>query len=232
MQNSHSSSKHPPRNIQYEQKILHYRSEIKRLEQKTTKQAKQLKEQVEAIDSLTARINDQAPKPVQIATETVESLLCFSYFSYTLIVPDRSNRDESITIIGDLIIENEGTNPLTNPMICLEFNKPTLATLTGKIQRSPSTETEQYIIEEDRVTNTWKFVEGSSYKEARQTGVYWLKPIHTSIIEPSQSLFFPSFEIQLKPDDNASTFEVSAYVLSDELSNGQKASNKIRCNLI
>src|SRR5688500_8642665 len=97
--------------IQTQQKILYYRSELSKLKTIIDRQEKKIKEQNESIYSLITRVNDQPDQIEQPTNEIIDdsaSLHCDCHFSYTLVIPKPAD-DEPITIIGDFIIRNTGS---------------------------------------------------------------------------------------------------------------------------
>lgn len=97
-------------------------------------------EQKRIIDGLTDRLEELAPKLKNSGANDYEQnptrqAIIVPYFSYSILAPSTFEEDETVLVKGHFVIENKGTAPLSTPIICLAFNKPELANLTGKINR-------------------------------------------------------------------------------------------------
>ncbi len=141
--------------------------------------------------------------------------------------------DEPITIKGHFSVLNEGTEPLHNPIICLSFSEPSLANLSGKINAEKRKRQDELVIGQDREQESWRYVADTSAKTAKETGQFWLQPLHLSTVEANQKLIFSDFEIMLPQQANeASSLIIQGFVYGEELSEGKKAENTIICNLL
>jgi hypothetical protein len=221
-------------NIQTQQKLLYYRSELSKLRTTIEKQEKKIKEQDESIHSLITKVNEQSDHidhPLQEKDDTFIPLQCDCYFSYTLVIPKQAD-DEPITIIGDFIIRNTGSTPLHDPVICIEFNHPKLANLSGKIKYGPSTLTDQYIVTDEIQQESWEFVEGTTLKDAKKSGLFSLQPLNRTPLRTNETLSFSHFEIQIPTDIDKSEVVVQGYMACKEFPEGVASLNKMTCNLV
>ncbi|KMJ55228.1 hypothetical protein AB685_28340 [Bacillus sp. LL01] len=234
MSKSSQSKKASTADIQTQQKLLYYRSELNKLRTTIDRQEKKIKEQSESIHSLITKVYEQPDQIIQPTEETIEDsvlLQCDCYFSYTLVIPKQDD-DEPITMIGDFIIRNTGSIPLQEPVICIEYNHPKLANLSGKIKYGPTTLTDQYIVTDEIQQEPWEFVEGTTLKEAKKAGLFSLKPVNRTSIRANETLSFSHFEIQIPPDIDESEVVVQGYMACKEFPEGIPSLNKMICNLV
>ncbi|MFS0787274.1 hypothetical protein ABC345_12945 [Shouchella sp. 1P09AA] len=230
--------------IQLNQKLLHYRSEVVKQDRILADQHKRLLDQDEVIHELTARIEELANNPaIAVQEEVAEpiqseanheaeeanqpTIQIDSYFTYAIMAPFETKDDEPFVIKGHMVIENRSSTSFINPVICLSFNKPALANLSGRIERS-KTNLNQYSVSRDGVTDTWKFVEEKDDKQAKETGQFWLTPPIDEI--PAQStITFSDFEIIIptQAQDTSLSLQVSGYVYGAELPEGKASLNTI-----
>ncbi|WP_368503816.1 hypothetical protein AB3N04_16895 [Alkalihalophilus sp. As8PL] len=234
MTKSSHSKKASTADIQTQQKLLYYRSELSKLRTTIDRQEKKIKEQSESIHSLITKVHEQPDQIIQPTEETIEDtalLQCDCYFSYTLVIPKQDD-DEPIAMIGDFIIRNTGSTPVHDPVICIKFNHPKLANLSGKIKYGPSTLTDQYIVTDEDQQETWEFVEGTTLKEAKRTGLFSLQPVNRPSLLTNETLSFSHFEIQIPTDIDESEVIVQGYLACKEFPEGVASLNKMICNLV
>ncbi|GIN17867.1 hypothetical protein J32TS2_32230 [Shouchella clausii] len=223
--------------IQLKQRLLHYRSETVKNERLLRQQEKKLLEQKRIIDGLTDRLEElaqQAEKNSGAGANDYEQnstrqAIIVPYFSYSILAPSTFEEDETVLVKGHFVIENKGTAPLSTPIICLAFNKPELANLTGKINRPRAPKDHVAQMNE---SDGWSFLEESGDAQAKETGQYWLKP-KTAEIPALSTVMFSNFEIQLPMAATSSVaMQVNGFVYGDEHPEGIPALNAIAFTLV
>ncbi|MDV2685091.1 hypothetical protein RYX56_11980 [Alkalihalophilus lindianensis] len=219
--------------VQLQQKLIHYRSEVIRSKQIIERQENEIKNQKESIQSLMKRlseIQENAEILPNNQSNAELNLQFHSFFSYSVIIPKRKNEEEHIIIKGLFTIVNTGTQSIHSPVICLEFNQPEYANLSGKIQHSKQSSSSQFLLEEDTLEEIWAFIEGTSQKEAKKTGRYWLKPTNSDILLGNTTLSTFNFEVLLPSHQIEKNLVIQGYVYSEEMPEGKPSNNKIIFN--
>lgn len=149
------------------------------------------------------------------ALETSQSLNIVSFFTYSLNITHAQGYDNYC--LGSYHIRNIGTKPLTNPYICIKISDDSILEFSGKYLYRNS---QQSI----RVANAWERLNESTDKQE-----FWLRPTHTQVLNPSETLTFPNFQIKWNPEDTYSE-SIQGFTYGDELSNGQNSLNTIHIN--
>ncbi|WP_394219438.1 hypothetical protein [Halobacillus trueperi] len=155
------------------------------------------------------------------------SLQVFSYFNYSLRLPENSV-NSPLDILGSFIIKNPGKRTLNHPYICLKLNQNKSISFSGKI--SP-----QDLIDHDFSPihmQTWYYIDQESEVLAHKKGEYWLEPISVKELPSDHSLSFANFMIRLDRTKMEGPFKVEGAVFGEELKEGQRALNKIQVNVI
>ncbi|SDB82921.1 hypothetical protein [Shouchella lonarensis] len=221
-----------PSVIQMKQQLLHFRSEMVRQDRLLKQVEKKLHERERAIAELTERLAeltehstviDEGENKEHASIQTTP--LIHPFFTYSVIMPTLP--EESLLIKGHFVIKNEGSVPLTEPIICLSFNHAEDANLSGKIKRHHSNKKKDYQISREGVMDAWHYVEENAEKIAKETGEYWLRP-PVNTLSPGKELVFSDFEITVPTKTNIShTVQVYGFVYSSELPSGQQAANVV-----
>ncbi|KQL57671.1 MULTISPECIES: hypothetical protein [Bacillaceae] len=224
--------------IQLNQKILHYRSEVVKQDRLLTDQRKRIHDQDTVIEELTLRLEELANDPavsevdsaskVEITPSLEEKdIQVDSFFTYAIMAPYETNEEEPFVIKGHMIIENRGASALNNPVICLSFNKPELANLSGRIERSKNN-LQHYSVSREGVTDTWKFVEEQADRHAKQTGQFWLSP-PIDTIPARSSITFSDFEVVIPAvkKNTSLSLQITGFVYGADLTEGKASLNTI-----
>ncbi|MBM7840354.1 hypothetical protein JOC54_003635 [Alkalihalobacillus xiaoxiensis] len=229
--------------IQLNQKLLHFRSEVVKQERLLTEKTKRLLQQDQIIDSLTDRLEELTKQPTIIqqeehmdSSEPVKEPIGLSfdmhcYFTYSIMAPFEVSDDEPFLIKGNFVIENRGDLSFQEPVICLSFNKPEYANLSGRIERSKN-KASQYSVSREGVTESWSFVEEKADQQAKKTGQFWLKsPINE--IPPQSTILFPDFEvvIPMKKEQKSISLQLNGFLYGAELTEGKPSLNTIALTL-
>ncbi|GAF66853.1 hypothetical protein BTS2_3758 [Bacillus sp. TS-2] len=229
---SHSSSTRSSQdvNIQYKQKILHYRSELKKLTSTIEKKDKILQEQKDTITFLKEKLSE-APQEHLIQSshsQTLTELSISSFFSYSIMIP---KDDDQISVKGHFIIKNKGMLPVHEPLICLVVNQPQAIHLSGKINHPKQRKLNDYLVDNEELYQSWDFIENHSLKEARKSGKYWLKPTDFPVLNANDVLSFSDFELEIRRQKEGVTFSIDGFIYGQEIPDGLSADNQIIGNL-
>lgn len=206
--------------IQLKQKLIHYQSEVSQYKQKLERTEKQLQLEKQKYKALEK--NKALPKPQEPARKEVVPLI-----SYTLILP--KDKDENLMVIGSFLVKNNGTVPLVNPIICLKISPAHAGKLSGKI-KIPNV---KQLDNEGVLSSTmeeWEFIHKDYQTKIKESGEYWLRPIHIKEVQPKETLSFSNFEIELQGAHLIDPFIVEAFVYGDDFPKGVTSLNSIIVN--
>ncbi|UOE92719.1 hypothetical protein [Alkalihalobacillus sp. LMS39] len=205
--------------IQLKQKIIHYRSEVSRYKQQLEDYEKRLQAS-EAKEQTQVHIEEKTEEP---------RIDCQAYFSYSTILSN--SKDEDTMILGNFIIENTGNQPLTTPIICLQTLPADACVLSGKIKyHTRATDQDEGIILDETATEEWTYVHPNWQEKMKASSEHWLRPIHQTVIEPGEQLFFSNFSLLLTPIKDNHSIIMKGFVYSQEIQKGRSALNQIVLN--
>ena len=221
--------------IQLEQKLLHYRSELKKFQRIIHLQKKKLTSQEEELNSLKHTANNPtiAQLPNLPSNQSIGESLAgiYAYFAYSTLFPANPSEDtdEPCLVQGNFIIRNDASHPLTNPLVCLTFSKPELANLSGKINQNKKNYGSEYVTtDEDELA--WNYLENHSLKKVRESGEYWLRPNKTQLLT-KEDMAFNHFEVVLPFRGSPFSMQINGYIYGEEIPEGRRALNSIICNI-
>ncbi|MBU8906893.1 hypothetical protein [Desertibacillus haloalkaliphilus] len=210
--------------LQLQQKIIHYQSEVAKYKQELKQVEKKLRLQQQQYRAL-EKNKSITPKPV-----LRESTEVTAYFTYSIVLPNIAEDEIDTFVIGNFILKNTGTTPITTPLICLKVSPIKSAKLGGKIKMSATkSATEEEMIDES-ISEEWVYFQSDWQQKAEETGEHWLKPTITNKLEPNETLTFPNFELTLKKPEDASAILVEGFAYSEQLKEGVTALNRIIVN--
>lgn len=149
---------------------------------------------------------------------------CLCWFSYTVILPDEDETD--VTIIGNMVIRNIGTIPLTNPMICLRIKPPEDVILGGKIGALTHTA----LMIDGTNSESWHYFHENWKEQSAKTGEHWLKPNRVQQLESGQQITF-EHELQFPTTKKEKYILVEGFFYCDEIKDGIGSLNKMSINL-
>ncbi|WP_111646425.1 hypothetical protein [Paranoxybacillus vitaminiphilus] len=150
-----------------------------------------------------------------------------SFFNYSFFFPE-TNEDD-LLIFGNFMIDNIGTEPLHEPMICIRIKPIHAGKLSGKISTKQVKMEENFLLSEHSSTE-WTFVHENWRESIKNNGEYWLKPLHHSTLAPCKVLQFHNFEIRARKTDDENALVVEGYVYCKELPKGIPSLNNIIVN--
>ncbi|HZG61448.1 MAG TPA: hypothetical protein VEY68_13415 [Anoxybacillus sp.] len=150
-----------------------------------------------------------------------------SFFNYSFLLPETT--EEELLIFGDFTIDNIGTEPLHEPMICIRIKPINAGKLSGKISTKPMKTEENFLLSEHSSTE-WTFVHGNWREIIKNNGEYWLKPLYHLILAPNELLQFHNFEIRARKTNVESVLVIEGYVYCKEFPKGIPSLNNIIVN--
>jgi hypothetical protein len=251
--------------IQLQQKIIHYRSEIAKYEeqlkalqadlQKEKVRNEYLHEKLQAAEALhvepyekkIAELEQQllsyevaleeAERQIQHLKKTRYAAIeerkpaiikAQTFFSHAVLLPD-APEDETL-VIGDFIIQNIGTEPLHNIIVCLRVSPKQAGELSGKIaiRRNGLDESSD---PSGSGPVEWTFAYDNWRERIKNDGEYWIKPANLKKLMPNEEVRFPHFEMRMKRNDSARSAVLDGFLYCNELPNGTASLNSIIINL-
>ncbi|CAM3761879.1 hypothetical protein GCM10009865_00970 [Aeromicrobium ponti] len=148
-----------------------------------------------------------------------------AWFSYSLMLPDKAEEDEDITVIGNLGIRNTGTETLSNPIICIRIKPPKNVRLGGKIGSVSHTA----LMIDGSNSEAWVYIDDDWKEKALESGEHWLKPYNSRLIETGMNLNF-AYELRISSHAEETFSIVEGFFYCDEIKNGFSALNSISVN--
>ncbi|MCP3030155.1 hypothetical protein LF817_02235 [Halobacillus sp. A1] len=138
-----------------------------------------------------------------------------SYFTYSLNISHDSELENMC--IGSYHILNIGSQPITNPYICITLSEDAPFSFSGRYVYKDSKQSL-------KVKGGWERINEQENKKE-----FWLKPLDTNTIHPQETLSFTNFQIKWMP---AETYggSVLGFSYSDQLKDGLSAVNPINLN--
>jgi hypothetical protein len=148
-----------------------------------------------------------------------------AWFHYAVMLPDIDEDKREVTVIGNLIIKNTGTEILNNPFICIR-TKPTKAIrLGGKIGSATHTA----LMIDGTNAESWHYFHDNWKEKTIESGEHWLKPNHCRQLEPGTNLFFAN-ELRISSTKEEKFAIVEGFFYCDELNQGIGTLNNITIN--
>jgi len=147
-----------------------------------------------------------------LLSNTLHVPYIISYFTYSINISHNISTESMI--IGTFHIRNIGKNEITHPYICIKLSPNAPVHFSGK-----------YVTKKNSLPSNpngaWERINEQSNKNE-----YWLKPIGTVSIAPSETITFSNFQIKWKPEKSYNAI-VSGFSYCDEIQNGIPAVNQI-----
>lgn len=147
------------------------------------------------------------------------------WFSYSIMLPDKAEEEEDITVLGNLMIKSTGNAALNNPIICLRMKPAENVRLGGKIGSASHTA----LMIDGTSTEAWTYIDDNWKDKALETGEHWLKPNSSRKLEPGMMINF-AYELRISPGKEDSFAIVEGFFYCDEMKNGISALNSISVN--
>lgn len=147
-----------------------------------------------------------------------------AWFTYSIMLPDKEEDNGDITVLGNLMIRNTGTETLTNPYICLRVKPSENVRLGGKIGSVSHTA----LTIDGSNSEAWVYIDNNWKEKALETGEHWLKPNNSRQIEPGMNLNFAN-ELRISSGEEGFAI-VEGFFYCDEIKNGLSALNSITVN--
>ncbi|MFP7222739.1 hypothetical protein [Priestia filamentosa] len=236
--------------IQLQQKLIHYKSEINRLEHTIKKYEQDLeteranvafwkKKYIPPIHSLDDGQTEVLKKEISLLknelseqkmiNERLQAERILSSPKATLTTLKcyfmyssiiPSGEEEDVTLIGNAVIKNETEDTVHAPLLCLKVSEPKCI-ISGKIRDSSHKE-EPSLSEQN--SEGWEYAVKDWKERVQKNGEYWLKPLKTHEIPPGESVTFDSFQLTLS--SSLSSFILEGYAYTTEFKEGVPFLNK------
>jgi len=195
----------------YETQSMHvetYEKQIAQLEQQLLSYEVALEEAERQIQQL------KKWKVPEEKKQTVMNVQAF--FAYSVVLPETS--EEETLVISDFVVQNIGTEPLQNTIVCLRIRPNTAAELSGKIATYSTKEVDDA---------EWIFAYENWRERIKTDGEYWMKPFQQKPLLPNEQLRLANLQIRIK---NAPSTVIDGFVYGNELPNGVASLNRIVLN--
>lgn len=197
--------------------IQSYEKEIHRLKEKLLTTEVMLEEEKERKKGFIHEEVSQQKQPKIIKLQ--------AFFNYAFLLSDYHDEESPLSAIGDLAIQNIGTEPLHDILVCIRIKPKQAGQLSGKISRARADSR----FDADAFEQ-WQFIHENYREKIRTLGEYWIKPTKVKELKPSNQLDFTNFELTLqKPQDQHSVI-VEGFVYCKEIQQGISVLNKIVVN--
>lgn len=148
-----------------------------------------------------------------------------SWFSYTVLLPDREEEEQEVLIMGNYIIKNTGITTLNNPVICIRINPPHGIGLGGKI----GSFTHTALMIDGSNSGAWEYIDNDWKEKSSESGEHWLKPAGISQLMSGESVAFAN-ELRFSLSQKEKYINIEGFCYFDEIKNGTAALNKITMN--
>lgn len=161
-------------------------------------------EEVEELDGQETEVIAYEPKQ--------ELALADICIDYSILYPVQGL--DSIEIFGSLLMRNSGNVHLEDPMICFRMEPPEGASISGKILPPQLAQTMGVYSPGDELEG-WVFADNEKtawFKEAKQRGEYWVRPLHTVRLSPGESLTLDGIQLTLHKPDERKQWNMKAIV--------------------
>ncbi|MFS3929506.1 hypothetical protein ACR3I8_07635 [Priestia flexa] len=160
-------------------------------------------------------------KRVEVKVDRFQATDVISYFQHSVLLPTPD--EEEMMILGNAIITNQTSKPLTSPVICLKVKPHENVALIGKI-------VDEKEIEDSTIPPSaiqWKYAHPKWRERIKQEGEYWIRPTRSAQLAPNQPLRFESFQLLVPKELSSSFVIVEGYFYSEEWKQGIPFLNKI-----
>lgn len=148
---------------------------------------------------------------------------CLTWFTYSVMIPDQDEHE--VTVIGNMVIRNISTSPLTNPMVCIRIHPPEGVRLGGKIGAFTHTA----LMIDGTSGESWHYYHENWKEHAKKTGEHWLKPNRINQLAPGEQITFES-ELRFSTAQKEKYALVEGFFYCDELEKGIGTLNNISIN--
>jgi len=144
-----------------------------------------------------------------------ESVNVISYFTSSINIS--YNPDEESLCLGSYHIRNIGTQPITNPSLCIKLPEDSPFSFSGRYVY-------EHFAPNLKGHSSWERINDQSSKEE-----FWLRPIGKTTLDPNETLSFPNF--QIKWGNNSSySGSIMGFTYCDQFEDGVVVLNPINLN--
>jgi hypothetical protein len=149
-----------------------------------------------------------------------------AWFNYSIVLPDLSEAERNITIVGNFLFKNTGTMILHNPTLCIRIkplqNNIFLGGKIGSVTHSP-------LSLDSTNTEAWHYMHDNWKQTTIESGEHWLKPNQSHFLKEDEALIF-ALEIDISTEKKEKYILVEGFFYCDELTDGIRALNNISIN--
>ncbi|WP_110113399.1 hypothetical protein [Bacillus sp. CGMCC 1.16541] len=173
-------------------------------------------------------IEKPVEKIVEKPVDRFSKLDFVCYFTYSLVTP--SSEDEEMMIVGNVIMKNQTTITLHEPVICLKISPPSIGQLSGKIAEQSESVAKSSKFPLQASPSKWRYSIPDWAEKIRTNGEHWLTPIKETHLQANSLLSFDSFQISVPVNEESSSFMLEGYAYTNEWKEGIPFLNKIIIN--
>lgn len=148
-----------------------------------------------------------------------------AWFSYSVLLPERTEDENEMTVMGNFTIKNTGNTPLHHPYICLRIKPRQSIRLGGKIGALTHTA----LMIDGTNAGGWQYIHENWKQRVMESGEHWLKPNGIDTIMPNETITF-SHEGQISLHREEKHAAIEGFFYSDEFKDGLPALNSIMIN--
>lgn len=155
----------------------------------------------------------------------------YSYFTYSLILPQIEEVEKNIFLLGSFTIKNTSHVTLHKPVICLRLKPAQCGILSGKIKKISNHENDDdnFFLDDSQATE-WQFAQENWKEFVQNKGEYWLNPIDNIELSPGDSLSFSNFDLTLSNQLESNAIIIEGFIYTQEFKEGIPSLNKIVMN--
>jgi hypothetical protein len=203
-------------------------ADTEELERKINLLTNELTEQKLMNEHLKKKMIQQEQEPiVQIKERPFTKRDLIAFFMYSVVIPDEKKEDTMI--VGNVVIKNQTDKKLSFPVLCLKITPPLSANLSGKIAGADKRDSDS-LYGQEAASEQWEYTHPNWKEKIRKDGEYWLKPTHTTVLQPDDVLSFDSFQIGIHQGSHLPSFLMEGYLYTNEWRDGVPFLNKLVLN--
>ncbi|WP_339227486.1 hypothetical protein NSQ77_18205 [Oceanobacillus sp. FSL K6-2867] len=151
-------------------------------------------------------------KSLVTETKALKDFQIISYFTYSVNIFHKPGLENYC--LGSFHILNVGGRPLNNPYICIKVSQDSPFEFSGKYLYKDSKQ-------KMRLANAWERINDPMEKQE-----YWLKPVEKNVLNPSETLSFPNFQMKWLPEPSYAG-SIMGFTYGDEAAEGINSLNQI-----
>jgi hypothetical protein len=138
------------------------------------------------------------------------------FLDYTVLLPKSDEKNEDVLINGSLVIKNNDSIPISNPVICVKT--PTQAGVSLQGPFIPPKLVPGLAMKSSAGDKGWMYVYDDWREKSKTKGEYWVKPIQDLVIQPGDTFKLNGLNLLLKKTKEKNAIIVQSFVY---LNNGK-----------